>query len=126
MGVAVRTSYDRSHRATQRKSKRHSTVFLCALRGDALLADTLVRPDNSANIACSRRRWPRFLFLRFDHVEIFIGRSRIKQHYLVVGAEEAAGSQLLIGNERRGPFGRGEYALLAGPVSHRGKDFFVS
>src|SRR5271165_60342 len=78
---------------------------------------TSVRPDDASNIACSGRLGPRLFFLRFDHVEILVRRSRIEEHDLVFGVEEAAGAQLLIRNQRCGTFGRGEHAFHTGPVS---------
>src|ERR1019366_5123279 len=84
-----------------------------------------VWPNDAANVAYRGRLWPHRPFLRFDHVEILVGRAGVEEHHLVFLAEETAGAQLPIGNERCGPFGRGEYALHAGPGSRGREDFIV-
>src|ERR1700688_948970 len=108
------------HRETQRKSRQPSPVSLCALCGKALLAcgipkssqdqstpqpdpqlrnDALERANDSSDSACSGYLWSRLLFLRLDHIEILVSRSRVKEHDPIFGAEEAAGAQFLISNK---------------------------
>src|ERR1019366_6643689 len=106
-------------------SRMDSRPRLSARRKPGKLSVISVWADDSPNIACSRNLGPRLLFLRFDHVEILVGRSRIEQHDLVFGAEEATGTQLLVGNEGCGSFRRSEYAFHAGPVSRGREDLLV-
>ena len=61
--------------------------------------DALERANDSSDSACSGYLWSRLLFLRLDHIEILVSRSRVKEHDPIFGAEEAAGAQFLISNK---------------------------
>src|SRR5271166_5084312 len=59
--------------------------------------------DDPANAALhgarSGRHSPRLLLFRFDDIEILVSAPGIEEHDRVFGAKEAAGAQLLIGNQ---------------------------
>src|ERR1700694_3966773 len=124
MGPNAQTFHHTGHRETRSKSRQPSPVSLCAPSvlsvvkpcsrvvsprvrkinpQSAWLAnlptDASERPGDSADIACSGRVCPRLLFLRFYYIEILTGRPRIEEHDVVFGSKEAAGAQLLIGNQ---------------------------
>jgi hypothetical protein len=124
MGPNAQTFHHTGHRETRSKSRQPSPVSLCApsvlsvvkpllacsvpessqdQSTVSLLAnlptDASVRPDDSPDIACCGVLGPRLLFLRFDHIEILVSSSRVKEHDPIFGSKEAAGAQLLMGNQ---------------------------
>jgi hypothetical protein len=84
----------------------------------------LVWPDDSRDRAgrwCRRR----FSILRVENIQIFQARTSVEEHDRIVDAEETAGQQLLVGNQRRRSFGSGENAFYLGPVAGGMENFGV-
>src|ERR1039458_7329428 len=88
------------------------------------LPSSSVGPDDSGDGAGSGRGRP--LHTRsVEHVEIFQAGAGVEEHDRIVGAEEVAGQEFLVGDEACGAFGCGEDTFHLRPMASGGENFRI-